>query len=238
MCANYVPVTSADRLLAFFGVERDRDEPPHDAFPLNMAPFIRLHPEHKDKLIAEDGLFGLLPHFATELAYGRKTYNARTETVHKLASFRQAWAHSQRCVIPAESIYEPNWETGKAIRWKISLPDGKPMGIAGIYRLWKHPDGREVFTFAMLTVNATDHPVMMRFHRPEDEKRMVVILKPDEYLPWLTCSLESAPAYFKQYFDPLDAIAAPLPKRAPRSDGRVVLPPAPPSAGDDLFGAA
>ena len=28
MCANYVPATSTDRLLAYFGVERDRDEPP------------------------------------------------------------------------------------------------------------------------------------------------------------------------------------------------------------------
>jgi putative SOS response-associated peptidase YedK len=231
-----VPVSSADRLLAFFGVERERDEPPHDVFPLNLAPFVRLDPEHKDKLIADDGVFGLLSHFATELAYGRKTYNARSETVHKLASFRQAWSHSQRCVIPAEAIYEPNWESGKAVRWRINMPDGDPMGIAGIYRRWKHPDGREMFSFAMLTVNATGHPVMKRFHRPEDEKRMVVLLRPEEYLPWLTCSLDLAPSYFRQYMGPLEATPAPLPPRAPRADSRVMRPPAPP-ADDGLFGA-
>lgn len=237
MCANYVPVTQSDRLLAYFGVERERDEPPHDVFPLGLAPFIRLDPEHKDKLIADDGIFGLLPHFAVNLADGRRTYNARTETVHKLPSFKHAWANSQRCVIPAEAIYEPNWETGKAIRWRISLPEGVPMGIAGIYRQWKHPDGRLMFTFAMLTVNATDHPVMKHFHRPEDEKRMVVLLKPDECLPWLTCDLNVAPLYFKKYMDPLVAVPAPLPPRAPRSDGRVVRPRIPPEMPpDDLFG--
>jgi putative SOS response-associated peptidase YedK len=234
MCANYVPTTGADRLLQYFGVERGRDDPPRDVFPLNLAPFIRLDPTQKEKLIAADGIFGLLPHFAAELAYGRKTYNARSETVHKLASFKQAWAHSQRCVIPAEAIYEPCWETGQAVRWRINMPDGVPMGLAGIYRLWRHPDGHELFTFAMLTVNATDHPVMNRFHRPEDEKRMVVVLKPEEYLRWLTCSLDVAPSYFKQYMGPLEATPAPLPKRAPRADSRVVRPPKPP--GDDLFG--
>lgn len=101
MCANYVPVNSADRLLQYFGVERERGELPPDFFPLKVAPSTRLDPTQKDKLIPDDGIFGLLPRFATELAYGRKTYNAPSATVHKCASFKRAWAHSQRCVIPA-----------------------------------------------------------------------------------------------------------------------------------------
>lgn len=242
MCANYVPVTRSDRLLTYFGVERARDEPPLDVFPLGLAPFIRLDPERVGELIADDGIFGLLPHFAAELAYGRKTYNARSETVHRLPSFRQAWARSQRCVIPAEAIYEPNWETGKAVRWRIGLPGEAPMGIAGVYERWPHKDGREMLSFAMLTVNADEHPVMKRFHRPGEEKRMVVILKPEEYLPWLTCAKGRASEYFKQYEDALEAVAAPLPPRAPRADSRVIVPPAPPNgagaASDDLFGDA
>lgn len=71
-----------------------------------------------------------------------------------------------RCIIPAESIFEPNWETGSAVRWVIQQPGAVPMGIAGIYRKWKHQDGRDLFTFAMLTVNADGHPVMQRCHKP------------------------------------------------------------------------
>ena len=93
MCSNYRPVTRMDRLLTFFGVERDKDEEPHDVFPTDMAPFIRLSIEGQEggrpALVAEDGMFGLLPNFATELSFGRRTYNARSETVATLPSFRQ-----------------------------------------------------------------------------------------------------------------------------------------------------
>ena len=48
-------------------------------------------------------------------------------------------------------IYEPNWESGKAQRWVIYQDGGVPMGIAGIYRKWRHPDGSEHFTFAYIS---------------------------------------------------------------------------------------
>lgn len=32
----------------------------------------------------------------------------------------------------------------------------------------------------MVTVNADTHPVMSRMHKPSDEKRSVVILRPDD----------------------------------------------------------
>src|SRR5438093_9163201 len=86
-----------------------------------------------------------------------------------------------------------------------------------VLQLPSNPDGREVFTFAMLTVNADGHPVMQRFHRPEDEKRMVVVLDPKDYGRWLSCSVDEAPGFFKLWQSPLDARPAPLPPRAPKS---------------------
>ncbi len=146
----------------------------------------------------------------------------------KLPSFRESWKKGWRCIIPAESFYEPNWETGKAVRWVIQQPGEVPMGLAGIYRKWRHPDGGEQFTFAMLTVNADGHPVMQRFHKPEDEKRMVMILDPKDYAEWLTCPVEEAPKYFKQWTGPLEAVAKPLPPRVPKASSvrtARVLPP-------------
>ena len=236
MCSNYVPVTRRDRLLSFFGVERNRDDNPVDTWPLNIAPFIRLSTEGPEGArVVDDGLFGLLPHFATEVGFGRRTYNARSETVHRLPSFRDAWARGQRCIIPAEAIYEPNWESGSAERWAIHQEGFVPMGIAGIYTQWRDAKtASNVFSFSMLTVNADEHPVMKRFHRPEDEKRMVVILHPSEYAEWLGCTVEEAKRFFKRWEGPLVAEPLPLPPRAPKASSvRTAKPrkPEPPETG-------
>ena len=76
-----------------------------------MAPFIRLAEDGSGNRRVDDGAFGLLPGFAKELVYGKKTYNAKSETIAKLPSFRSAWRMGQRCVIPAEAIFEPYYET-------------------------------------------------------------------------------------------------------------------------------
>jgi putative SOS response-associated peptidase YedK len=216
-------------MLTFFGVERGRDDPPADVWPTGLAPFLRLHePGSANRIVVNDGIFGLLPSFAVELAYGRKTYNARSETVHKLASFREAWAKGWRCIIPAEHIYEPCYETGQAVRWRIQGPFATPLGIAGIYTKWRDPEGRELLTFAMLTVNADDHSIYRRMHKPEDEKRMPIILERENYGEWLGCSVQEAPKFFRQYRGPLEAIEHPLPARALRAtSGRTVTPPPP-----------
>lgn len=248
MCANYVPVTSADRLLTFFGVTRTRDEAALDVFPSGLAPMIRLAPNGgttPQELIVHDAIFRFVPDFIAKLDWARKTYNARSETVHAKPSYAPAWRAGQRCIIPAEGFYEPNYETGKATRWAFMLPDGAPMGIAGIYRPWTMPDGRDVFAMSMLTVNADDHPLMNRFHAPHDEKRMVVLLDPSDYSDWLSCPVAVAKKYFKQWRGPLDAYPAPLPPRAPKASSVATAqpkvsalkkvrktPPAPPENGE------
>jgi len=51
--------------------------------------------------------------------------------------------------------------------------------------------------FLMLTVNADDHEFMRNFHKPEDEKRMVVILHEDEYDEWINETAEDARHYLR-----------------------------------------
>jgi len=206
MCSNYRPVTRMDRLLTFFGVEYGRDEVERDVYPLGDAPFIRLSTEGqeggKPALVAEAGMFGLLEH-RCELKHGRRTYNARSETIAKLPTYRGPWRKGQRCIIPAEAIFEPCYETGRAVRWRIFQDGDTPMGIAGIYNEWRAPDGASRFTFSMLTVNADGHPLMQRMHKPDDEKRMVVILDQRDYGPWLEASVADAPKFFRQWHGPL-----------------------------------
>lgn len=225
MCSNYTPVTRADRLLSFFGALRNRDDPPLDIWPLGLAPIIRLHEDGSGNRVCDDGVFGLLPFFATELAYGRKTYNARAETVDRLASFKHAWAAGQRCIVPAESVFALNYESGSAVRWCIQKPGASPMGLAGLYRKWQHPDGREMLTFSIITVNADGHPIFERMHKPGDEKRMPAIIDPKDYGAYLARPVDEARALLKPWHGPLETFAAPLPPRAPRSAGIRSAPP-------------
>ncbi len=217
MCSNYLPVTRAERLLTYFGVERARDEPPVDVWPIGLAPFIRLSVDGSGGQQVDDGIFGLLPSFVTELAAGRRTYNARSETVAIKPSFRDAWRRGQRCIVPVEVIYEPCWETGQSVRWAITQPGGVPFGVAGIWTQWTDPHGIARLSFAMLTVNADGHPVMGRMHRPGEEKRMVVILDPKDYATWLQCPVAEASRYLVPWAGPLEAQPQPLPPRAPRA---------------------
>jgi putative SOS response-associated peptidase YedK len=146
-------------------------------------------------------MFGLVPHWAKEpKKLARNTYNARTETVAEKPSFRSAYKHGQFCVIPVNSFYEPSYETGKAVRWEIGDRDGAPLGLAGIWEYRKDgPNDLPLLSFSMLTINADGDPLMQRFHKPDDEKRMVVILRPDQYDDWLHCSAEEAPQFFERY---------------------------------------
>ena len=51
----------------------------------------------------------------------------------------------------------------------------------------------------MLTINAGTHPVMNHFHRPGDEKRMVVIVQPNDYMKWLNATTAEAIWFFKAF---------------------------------------
>lgn len=75
----------------------------------------------------------------------------------------------------------------------------------------------------MLTVNADNHPLMKRFHKPGAEKRSVVIVPPGKYEEWLTCrSTDEARSFLSLYPDELmHAEPYPLPPRK-RSIGSAV----------------
>lgn len=242
MCSNYKPVTSRDRLLAHFGVVRPDTETPTEAWPGYNAPFI-VRPDDKEGVVQQRellvGQYGIVPQWSKDLMLGRKTYNCRSETAAEKPSFREAWRKRRWCIIPAEELYEPNHETGVPVRWAVRRIGG-PIGCAGLWGMWIDPKtGERVPTFTMLTVNADDHTLYRRFHRPGEEKRMPVILRPEDFDTWLNCSLEEAPAFMKQFpAEGLEAEPFPLPPRsyAPKPK-KAKLPPAePPPETGDLFG--
>lgn len=73
----------------------------------------------------------------------------------------------------------------------------------------------------MVAVIAGDHRVFQRMHKPDCEKRMVVIRDPAEYDRWLQCCADAA-SFFRRWTGPLDAFPAPL---ATRRFSKIKPPP-------------
>lgn len=204
MCSHYQAIKEHERYVKHFGVEPPADVGKHDVWPCYPATFIR-RPKEADACDdavpgreALPGLFGLIPHWATDANIGRQTYNARSETVATKPSFREAWKNAQHCIIPVEAIYEPDWRSGKAIPTRIASVDSEPLGIAGLWSSWKSPKGI-IHSFTMLTINADGHELMCQFHKPVDEKRMVVILPQDSFDHWLRATPPQSMDFMRQY---------------------------------------
>ena len=122
MCVNYLPV-SKEALVSHFNAPVVIDTAwPLEAYQDYLAPVIR----HDDRGGRESlvGSYGMVP--KQHIPSGVKrfaTLNARSETVSQLRSYSGAWRSGQRCLVPMDAFYEPNWETGKHIRYHISMAD-------------------------------------------------------------------------------------------------------------------
>lgn len=202
MCSHY-EAPENDRLLAGFGVAPETQQP-LDLWPLYLGPFIRLRAEEAvddetPELEALTGQFGLLPFWAKDRKLGRHTYNCRSETGSTKPSFKSAWKKGQKCIIPISSFYEPDWRSGKAIPTRITRTDGGVMAVAGLWERWKDEGGLVVHSYTMLTINADAHPFMNAFHKPNDEKRSIVILPNGLIKDWLNSSVEQTMDFMQPY---------------------------------------
>ena len=218
MCAHYESPHNKALLQKHFGVDLPSELARRDVWPGYKSTFIRRHP-HADvgdhavpPRQALLGSFGLIPHWSKDDKIARHTYNARSETVADKPSFRDAWRRAQHCIIPVSAIFEPDWRSGKAVPTRITLARGEPMGLAGLWAQWRSSTGETVHSFTMLTINADAHPFMRNFHKPQDEKRSVVILPPEHYDDWLQASAAESAAFLQAW--PADDWLADAPVQA------------------------
>jgi putative SOS response-associated peptidase YedK len=178
MCGRYTVFLPPDAMAALF---RTSLPPPHweptwNLAPAQDAPVVRVHPGSQERRI--DLLrWGLLPHWAKVVKFGRQPVNARAESVATAQMFRDAYAQ-RRCLVPADAFYE--WQTvaGRKRAWVIARSDRQTMALAGLWDGWRGPDGTVVRTFAIVTTeaNATLQPL---------HTRMPVVLEPADWPLWL-----------------------------------------------------
>lgn len=218
MCANYDPSKEID-FEAFSEFPRPKFDYPPETFKDYVAPILRLDGRVR---LTDPATFGIVPR--KHIPKGVKlfdTMNARAESIGEKRSFSGAWKNLQLCLIPCCGFYEPSYETGSPVRWRIGLGSGQPLALAGLWRAWNDPDGPSR-SFTMLTVNADEHSLMRRFHKPGAEKRSVIILRPEQYDDWLGCQSTDEARSFLNLFPADEMISSPAPvpprRRKPTAD--------------------
>ena len=137
--------------------------------------------------------WGLVPHWAKDASIGSKMINARSETVHEKASFRQAIRH-RRCIVPISGFYEWVATPGGKHPHYITARDSSPLSLAGIWDTNETPDGQVLETCSILTTAANS--LMAPLH-----DRMPVILHQGEFDRWLDPA-DTVPQALQHFYQP------------------------------------
>jgi putative SOS response-associated peptidase YedK len=214
MCGRYASTRARQELLNEFQVELDASEdalgPDYNVAPTKSVPAIikRVPKAEKNEKNDKDGAdeggdgeapvrmlravrWGLVPSWAKDRSIGNRMINARLETVHEKPAYRRAFAR-RRCLLPADGFYE--W-------YELKVPEGKPrkqpffirprdgevMAMAGLYELWRDPEGEWLWTTTVITTAATDD--VGRIH-----DRMPMIVEPKSWEAWLDPELTDVDA--------------------------------------------
>lgn len=197
MCTNFIPASRPD-CETDLGWPAPTFDYPGEAYVGYRAP-IRIAASDVGDGEWREAQFGLLPFWAKDTKIARHTYNARSETVASKPSYREPWKRGRYALVPMRGFFEPDYETGKALRWRIERADQRAFTVAAIWDRWHDPQGEPVTSFSLLTINADGHPVMGRFHAPEDEKRSLVVVAPEHREAWL----RAGPLDAKDFLVPL-----------------------------------
>jgi len=190
MCGRFSFNIPPELLAEIFDLpESPSISPRFNIAPTQLVPVIRQLPDGRNHL---DLLrWGLIPSWAKDPSIGSKMINARSETITEKPAFRQAIKY-RRCLVLGSGFYE--WKKKGTVKqpWYIRLKDGAPMVLAGIWEIWKSPEGEAIESCSILTTAAN------RLVAPLHD-RMPVILSPDEFDDWIDREITN-PAALERLF--------------------------------------
>jgi putative SOS response-associated peptidase YedK len=178
MCGRFTLTLDPSQLQDLFGLTGT--PPPAWAPRYNIAPTqpvaaIILNENSQRELTHFQ--WGLIPSWSKDPAMGSRMINARAETIREKPAFRAALKR-RRCLIPANGFYE--WQKsgkGKTPMY-ITLKDGSPFAIAGLWEQWRSPQEDVIRSCTLITT--TPNSFMEKIH-----DRMPAILNPKDYDRWL-----------------------------------------------------
>lgn len=182
MCGRYVSATPPDQIASYFGADAPeaRLEPSY-----NVAPTQDVYAVLADGGVRHLDAFhwGLVPSWAKDAKIGSRMINARAESLADKAAFKAAFKR-RRCIVPADGFYEwrkdPKAPKGKKQPFYVHRPDEKPYAFAGLWELWRGPDGDQEPLRSLTIVTTTANGPLGEVH-----DRMPVVLPEGTWDTWL-----------------------------------------------------
>ncbi len=152
--------------------------------------------------------WGLIPSWAKAWAkagaknskISRSTFNARAEGIDTKPAFRGAWKAGRRCLVVADGYYE--WRQTDRQPFAMALGNRGLMTFAGLWDLWRAPDGTTIKSFAIITTRA--NALAATIH-----DRMPVILPPACWPEWLG-EIDATPVQLKAMLRPYPSVGMAL----------------------------
>ena len=135
--------------------------------------------------------WGLIPYWVKDskqaVEISNKTLNARGEDMFDKPSYKVP-ARRKRCLVLIDGFYEYHWQDSQSYPFYITMKNGEPMALAGLWDTWKSRDGELVRnTFSIVTTRA--NKVMEYIHnkpRGSEGPRMPLIIPCEAEKEWLS----------------------------------------------------
>ncbi|MBO8151316.1 MAG: SOS response-associated peptidase [Candidatus Marinimicrobia bacterium] len=179
MCGRKTLIKDKENIIRTFQVDWWEGEPtwePHyNISPLMQVPVLFFDGQRIVRLMT----WGLIPHWAKDEKIASKLINARAETLLQKLSFA-GLVEKNRCIVITDGYYEWKKEGESSIPFYIKSKDDSFLPMAGLYDLWKKPEGNIVYTYTVITVDS--NPQIGEIHH-----RMPAILKIEDIEPWINC---------------------------------------------------
>jgi len=193
MCGRYALIDGKKVLVAYTALSKAKltgevfkELPRYNASPMQRLPVFAVR---HNELVAEQMQWWLIPYWSKDGKASFSAFNAKAETLDQSKLFAPYFKGS-RCLIPADAFYE--WQrvtTTQEVRGKVKkveekhpmcirMKDDSPFLFAGLFSIWKDPEGNEHPTFTIITTEPNE--LLSPIHN-----RMPVILPEQHFEQWL-----------------------------------------------------
>jgi putative SOS response-associated peptidase YedK len=193
MCGRYDNLIAREAYRRLFQAQRlpqSNFPPRYNIAPTDQIPIIRVDPRDgaRELVMAR---WGLVSWWSKSIPKGPHI-NARAETVHEKALFREAFA-KRRALIPATGFFEWQKRADGKQPYRFQREDLEPFAFAGLWE-FARIGSQEILSAAIIV--GEPNPLAAAIH-----DRMPVILNPEDYDRWLApdASMDELRALLRPY---------------------------------------